>query len=112
MILDRIKTTYIKKAYSFIGNTSVHFGTGIIKKCKVFPMDEGYILSNKFRRTIFDALSSGETNIDYIAKKYRIIPTVAKKVVDDFINGGILEKKQNRYILTKEGEKLAETIKG
>jgi predicted transcriptional regulator len=75
-------------------------------------MDEGYILSNKFRRAIFDALASGETNIDYITKKYRIIPTVAKKVVDDFIKGGILEKNGNKYTFTKEGEKLAETIRG
>ena len=73
-------------------------------------MDEGYILSNKFRRTIFDALSSGETNIKMICKKYRIIPVVAQKVIDDFISGGILEKKGNKYVLTKEGEKLATII--
>ena len=73
-------------------------------------MDEGYILSNKFRRVIFDALSSGETNINMISKKYRIIPIVAQKVVDDFINGGIIEKKGNKYVLTKEGEKLATII--
>ena len=78
----------------------------------VLSMDEGYILSNKFRRTIFDGLASGETNIDMIAKKHRIIPNVAKRVVDDFINGGILEKKGNRYVLTEEGEKLASTIRG
>jgi len=75
-------------------------------------MEEGYILSNKFRRAIFDGLASGETNIDRIAKKHRIIRSVAARVADDFINGGILEKKGNKYILTKEGEKLAETIRG
>jgi len=75
-------------------------------------MDEGYILSNKFRRTIFDALSSGDTNIKMISKKYRIIPIVTQKIIDDFISGGILEKKGNKYILTKEGEKLATIIKG
>ena len=75
-------------------------------------MDEGYILSNKFRRTIFDALSSGETNINMISKKYRIIPIVTQKIIDDFISGGILEKKGNKYILTKEGEKLANIIRG
>jgi predicted transcriptional regulator len=75
-------------------------------------MDEGYILSNKYRRAIFDGLASGETNIEYIAKKYRIIPSVARRIADDFINGGILEKKGNRYILTKEGVKLSNTIKG
>jgi len=75
-------------------------------------MDEGYILSNKFRRAIFDGIASGEDNIDRIAKKHRIIRNVAIRVADDFINGGILEKKGNRYILTKEGEKLAANIRG
>jgi len=75
-------------------------------------MDEGYILSNKFRRTIFDGIVSGETDIDRIAKKHRIIRNIARRVADDFISGGILEKKGNKYILTKEGEKLAENIRG
>ncbi len=75
-------------------------------------MDEGYILSNKFRRAIFDGLASGETDIDRIAKKHRIIRNVARRVADDFISGGILEKKGNNYILTKEGEKIAANIRG
>jgi len=70
-------------------------------------MDEGFILSNKFRRVIFDGFASGETNIYRIAKKHRIILNVASRVADDFIKGGILEKKGNRYVLTEEGEKLA-----
>ena len=75
-------------------------------------MDVGYILSNKYRRTVFDGFASGETDIDRISKKHRIIRVVAKKVADDFINGGLLEKKGNKYILTKEGEKIAAIIKG
>ena len=75
-------------------------------------MDEGYILSNKFRRTIFDGLASGETDIERIAKKHRIIRNVAFRVADDFISGGILEKKGNKYILTKEGKKIAENMRG
>jgi len=75
-------------------------------------MDEGYILSNKFRRTIFDGLASGETNLNVIIKKNRLIPMIAKKIIDDFISNGIIEKKGNRYILTKEGDKLAAQIRG
>jgi hypothetical protein len=75
-------------------------------------MDEGYILSNKYRRAIFDAFASGYTDINMIAKKYRIIPSVAQRIVDDFINGGILVKNGNVYVLSKEGEKLAYTIRG
>jgi len=78
----------------------------------VNSMDEGYILSNKFRRTIFDGLMLGETSIDRIAKKHRIIRSVAIKIADDFIKGGLLEKKGNKYILTEKGEKIAENIKG
>ena len=74
-------------------------------------MDEGFILSNKFRVAIFDEIASGETNIERIAKKHHIVLLVAKKVVNDFISGGILEKKGNNYILTKEGEKLATNIR-
>lgn len=75
-------------------------------------MDEGYILSNKYRRAIFDGLISGETNINVIIKKNRIIPIVAKKIINDFISNKIIEKKGNNYVLTKEGNRLADIIKG
>ncbi len=73
-------------------------------------MDEGYILSNKYRRAIFDEFASGEINIQRIAKKHRIIQTVVQRVVDDFIKGDILEKQGNSYILTKKGKKLVDSI--
>ena len=73
-------------------------------------MDEGYILSNKYRRAIFDEFASGEKNIQRIAKKHRIIKTVVQRIVDDFIKGEILEKQGNSYILTKKGKKLVDSI--
>lgn len=73
-------------------------------------MDEGFILANKFRRVIFDELVSGETDIKRIAKKNRIIPRVAQRIIDEFVTGAIVEKKGNRYIFTDEGKKLVETI--
>jgi len=73
-------------------------------------IDEGFILSNKYRRAIFEGLASGEKNIYRIAKKHRIIKTVAQRVVDTFVDGGIVEKHGNNYVLTKEGEKLVESI--
>ncbi len=75
-------------------------------------MDEGYILSNKFRRVIFDGFASGETNLNIIIKKNRIIPLVAKKIVNEFITNGVIEIKGNRYNLTKEGKRLAAIIRG
>ncbi len=73
-------------------------------------MDEGYILSNRFRRIIFDELVSGENDIRRITKKNRMIPSVAQRVIDEFVSGGIVEKKGMRYTFTDEGKKLAQTI--
>ncbi|MBN1861123.1 MAG: hypothetical protein JW840_06655 [Candidatus Thermoplasmatota archaeon] len=73
-------------------------------------MDEGFILTNKFRRVIFDDLAAGENNIERIAKKNRIIPRIAHRIIDEFIAGGIVEKKGNSMVFTDEGKKLVETI--
>ncbi|RLF53064.1 MAG: hypothetical protein DRN24_02145 [Thermoplasmata archaeon] len=75
-------------------------------------MDEGYILSNKYRRILFDGLSSGETDLYMIAKKHHIVLSIARKITEDFIKQGIVEKKNGKYVLTKEGEKIADNIKG
>lgn len=73
-------------------------------------MDESYILANKYRKLIFEALNSGQTNIEFIAKKHRIVQRIAQKVIDDFEKQQLVEKKQNRYILTNKGKKIAETL--
>lgn len=73
-------------------------------------MDEGFILANKFRRVIFDELIAGENDIRRIAKKNRLIPRVAQRIIDEFIAGGIIEKKGSVYVFTDEGKKLVDTI--
>lgn len=74
-------------------------------------MDEGYILSNKIRKIVFEGLASGETDIRVVAKKHRIILGVAVKIADELASGGLFEKKGNRYILTKDGRKIASILK-
>ena len=59
-------------------------------------VDEGYILSNKFRVAISDEIIAGETNIDRIAKKHRIIKTIAYRVAEDLLDKGILKKEDNK----------------
>jgi len=73
-------------------------------------MDEGFILANKFRRVIFDELVAGENDIGRIAKKNRLIPRVAQRIIDEFVVGGIVEKKGNTYVFTDEGKKLVDSI--
>jgi len=74
-------------------------------------MDEGYILSNKFRRAVLEGFACGETDIKIISKKHRIIPRVAQKIQREFIENDIITKENNRYVLTKKGEKIAEYLK-
>jgi len=73
-------------------------------------MDEGFILSNKYRRAIFNELASGETNINRIAKKHRIVKTIVQRTLDEFIKNDLVEYSQGRYTFTKEGEKLSQSI--
>lgn len=76
----------------------------------VNSMDEGYILSNKFRKAVFDAFASGESDINIISKKYHIYSRIAKKIFDDFIKNDIIIKKNNLFVLSEKGEKIAEKI--
>lgn len=71
-------------------------------------MDEGYILSNKYRKIIFDSIIAGENNINYIVKKHRIFKRIADKIVNDLKENGLVEINGNIVKLTEEGEKLAE----
>jgi Mn-dependent DtxR family transcriptional regulator len=73
-------------------------------------MDEGYILSNKYRKIIFEALTSGENNIMIIAKKHRVFPNIAKKIIKEFEKNELVELKENKYILTEKGEKIAQAL--
>ena len=74
-------------------------------------MDEGFILSNKYRKSIFNEIAEGETNIKRIAKKLRIVNRVVLNIAEEFILQGILIKKEGKYYLTEDGEKLFKIIK-
>lgn len=73
-------------------------------------IDEGYIVSNKYRRAIFDELASGETQISRIAKKHRIIQRVAQRIIEDLEYHEIIEKQDQGYHLTEKGKKLKHTM--
>jgi predicted methyltransferase len=73
-------------------------------------MDEGYILSNKYRKTIFDSIIAGDNNINFIVKKHRIVKRIADKIVKDLEENGLIKVDGNVVEFTEEGEKLAEKI--
>ena len=73
-------------------------------------MDEGFILANKYRRAVFEELASGEGNIIRIAKKHRIILSIVKRVILEFEREDIVKNQQGRYIFTKKGERLRQSL--
>jgi predicted transcriptional regulator len=74
-------------------------------------MEEGFILSNKFRRAIFTEVVAGERDIGRISKKHRIPLSIAEKTIKELIEVGVIKEENNRYTLTREGEKAAYKIK-
>ena len=74
-------------------------------------MDDGFILSNKFRRAVFNEIISGESDVVRIAKKHRIVSSVVEKIIGDFVNGNIVSEKNGRYFLTINGKKIAAVIR-
>ncbi|KAA0009576.1 MAG: hypothetical protein FE037_05470 [Thermoplasmata archaeon] len=74
-------------------------------------MEEGFILSNKFRKMIFDDIASGEKDVKSISRRNHIPLKVAKEIADELVNAGVLEKKEDGYHLTREGEKLVEKLR-
>ncbi|MBC7128831.1 MAG: hypothetical protein H5T45_03755 [Thermoplasmatales archaeon] len=73
---------------------------------------EGFIISDKVRKAIFLEIASGENSITRIAKKNRIIESVAKNALNELIEKGIIEEKNGEYKLSEEGIKLYGKLKG
>ncbi|RLF43756.1 MAG: hypothetical protein DRN09_04285 [Thermoplasmata archaeon] len=74
-------------------------------------MEEGFILSNKFRRAVFTEIVAGEHNVGRISKKHHIPLAIAEKTIKELVGAGIVKEENNRYTLTPDGEKVADKIR-
>ncbi|HEX17083.1 MAG TPA: hypothetical protein ENG60_01525 [Thermoplasmatales archaeon] len=74
-------------------------------------MEEGFILSNKFRKIIFDDLASGERDVRVISKKNHIPIKVVEEIVREMADARLVEIREGMCYLTREGERLAERLK-
>ena len=74
-------------------------------------MEEGFILSNKFRRAVFTEIVAGEHDVVRISKKHRIPLAITEKTVKELVDAGVVKEENNRYTLTDEGEKIAGRLK-
>ena len=74
-------------------------------------MEEGFILSNKFRKIVFEEIASGERDVEMISRKNHIPPKIAKETVEELVEAGIVERRDNGYHLSREGERILDNLR-
>jgi predicted transcriptional regulator len=72
---------------------------------------EGFIISNKIRKAVFNEIASGEHSIDKIAKKHHLLPKLVDRAVAEITEGKLIEKHKEVYILTDHGKKILTKIR-
>lgn len=72
---------------------------------------EGFIVSDKNRKAVFQELASGESDPERIAKKHHLIGRVVERVMGEFREEGLVEDGEDGVVLTDEGERVAGELK-
>ena len=74
-------------------------------------IDEGFILSNKFRKAILIELASGEKKIKRIAKKHHLIERMVERAMKELEEEKIAREENGNYFLTDRGKKVLADLK-
>jgi len=73
--------------------------------------EEGFILSNKFRKAVFLEVASGARRINEIAKKHHLFPKMVENAVADLKENGIIADGSDGLELTDMGKKIFTRLK-
>ena len=74
-------------------------------------IDEGFILSNKFRKAILIELASREKKIKRIAKKHHLIERMVERAMKELEEEKIAREENGNYFLTDRGKKVLADLK-
>ena len=75
-------------------------------------MEEGFIISNKISTAVFVEIAAGEKSLTRFAKKHHLIEQSVKNAIEELKEHGLVEKKEDGYILTDYGMKIYGKLKG
>ncbi len=75
-------------------------------------MEEGFIISNKIRKAVFIEIASGEKSLSRMIKKQHLIEQAAKNAIEELKEHGLIEEKEDGYVLTELGKKIYGKLKG
>ncbi len=66
--------------------------------------DDAFVESHKFRRVVWQELTSGESDPEQIAKRQRLVQRAVDQALEDLEDHGLVEQTDDGYELTDEGE--------
>lgn len=78
-------------------------------------MDEliGFVSSNDKRDRILGIIGhQGPLDQKLIAKRARMIPRTAAKIVEELVDKGLVEENDNQFSLTEKGSEVENKMKG
>jgi|Deesub1362A_J573_1020465.scaffolds.fasta_scaffold05063_4 predicted transcriptional regulator len=75
-------------------------------------MEEGFIISNKIRKAVFIEIASGEKSLSRLIKKHHLIEQAARNAIEELKEHGLIEEKEDGYVLTELGKKIYGKLKG
>ena len=73
--------------------------------------EEGFILSNKHPKAVFQEIAAGESSTKTIAKKHRLHHTMVENAVHDLQEVGLVTGNDNDLTLSEAGVKVFADLK-
>ena len=73
--------------------------------------EEGFILSNKHRKAVFQEIATGEISAKTIAKKHHLHHTMVENAVRDLREIELVTGHDNNLVLTSQGTKVFADLK-
>ena len=74
--------------------------------------EEGFILSNKHRKAVFQEIAAGESSAKTIAKKHHLHQTMVENAVNDLQEIGLVTGDDTTLALSEQGVKVFADLKG
>ena len=73
--------------------------------------EEGFILSNKHRKAVFQEIATGETSAKTIAKRHHLHHTMVENAINDLKEIKLITGHDNNLVLTSQGTKVFANLK-
>lgn len=74
-------------------------------------MNQGFVVSDKTRHTVFSAVANGETDVATIAKRHRMIARAVERAARELGEAGLIVQGASGWRVTPAGEEIVRDLK-